>query len=118
MEGLGGVGPDRIAAAVVPLGRVWEGPDLEARSAFSMQPKSRPRRQIRMMEKIISQGKNLYAVESEWEMEISRYLYLYPITQYYDFCCYVTSYLIFYLAHGRHDTLHTLSIIILYLATK
>lgn len=75
MEGLGGVGPDRIAAAVVPLGRVWEGPDLEARSAFSMQPKSRPRRQIRMMEKIISQGKNRYAVELEWEMEISRYLY-------------------------------------------
>jgi hypothetical protein len=68
MEGLGEVGP---AAAVVPLGGVWEGPGLEARSAFSMQPKSRPRMQIRMMEKIISQGKNRYAVESEWEMEIS-----------------------------------------------
>ena len=69
MEGLGEVGPDRITAGVVSLGGVWEGPDLEARSAFSMQPKSRPRRQIRMMEKIISQGKNRYAVESELEME-------------------------------------------------
>ena len=69
MEGQGDVGPDRIASAAVPLGGVWVGPGLEARSAFNIQPKSRPKTQIRMMEKIISQGKNRYAMESEWGME-------------------------------------------------
>ena len=66
MEGQGLVGPVSLA---VSLGVVWAGPGLEARSAFSMQPKSRPRTQVIMMEKIINQGKNLYAVESEWGME-------------------------------------------------
>ena len=69
MEGQGEVGPDRIASVIVPLGGVWAGPGLEARSAFNIQPKSRPRTQIRMTEKIISQGKNRYAMESEWGME-------------------------------------------------
>ena len=70
MEGQGEVGPDFIASAALPLGGVWVGPGLEARSAFNMQPKSRPRIQIIIMEKIISQGKNRYAVESEMGNEI------------------------------------------------
>ena len=61
MEGQGEVGPDLVVTAVVPLGGVWVGPGPEACSAFNMQPKSRPRTQIRMIEKIISQGKNRYA---------------------------------------------------------
>ena len=69
MEGQGDVGPDLVATAIVTLDRAWEEPGPEARSAFNIQPKSRPRTQIRMMEKIISQGKNRYAVESEWRMK-------------------------------------------------